>query len=231
MNRVFLHVSIIILVCTTIFATLGVASVNSTSNIVAGTITAQESGLVLVNGSISIGDLKVPITNGRFTAKNIPLGRQQIVVEGAYRKNLNTTITVSPGTNTVNLALEPIFTKNEIEMLAKIIRAEAEGESQTGQIAVAATVLNRVTSDHYPTTINEVVYQKINGRYQYSPVQDGRINLPPREQDYTAAYHALTGQDPSLGATGFFNAAKTADSWVRSHPVTTQIGNHTFFSY
>lgn len=116
-------------------------------------------------------------------------------------------------------------------MLAKITRAEAEGETEQGRVAVAATILNRVLSNRYPNTVQEVVYQKESGRYQYSPVYDGRINVTPRKQDYNAAYLALAGNDPTYGATGFYNPAKTRDRWVRSHPVTTQIGGHTFFRY
>lgn len=196
-----------------------------------GSITACESGLPLVKGTITIGNVTAEINNGSFKMENVPVGKQELIINGSFREKVRTTINIEPGQNNLNLSIEPVFSQEEIDMLAKITRAEAEGESKTGKIAVAATILNRVQSKHYPATITAVVYQCVNGKYQYSPVLDGRINLSPRTIDYQAAYQALAGSDPSLGATGFFNAAKTQDQWVRSHPVTVTIGRHTFFRY
>jgi N-acetylmuramoyl-L-alanine amidase len=69
-----------------------------------------------------------------------------------------------------------------------------------------------------------------DGRYyQYSPVLDGRINLPADRTSFQAVYDALAGWDPSGGATGFYNPRKTSNQWVRSRPVTTTIGRHVFF--
>jgi N-acetylmuramoyl-L-alanine amidase len=51
------------------------------------------------------------------------------------------------------------FMREDIELLARIIYAEARGESFEGQVAVGAVVLNRLESPHFPKTIREVVYQ------------------------------------------------------------------------
>lgn len=198
---------------------------------ITGEITASESGKPLVHGKISLANNHGEINNGQFTLNDIPLGEHQITVKGPFRQTSTESITIKPGKNHINIAVDSIFDQEEIEMLARITRAEAEGESTKGRVAVAATVLNRVLSPRYPESITSVVYQRINGRYQYSPVADDRINLAPRIQDYQAAYQALAGYDPSNGATGFFNPSRTNDQWVRSHPVTTVIDDHTFFSY
>jgi len=120
-------------------------------------------------------------------------------------------------------------TPSELELLARLVHAEAAGEPYMGQVAVAATVLNRVRDSRYPNTIREVILQVVGGYYQYSPVQDGRINLPANESAYRAVQDALNGWDPSMGATGFYNPAKTNNQWVRMQPVTVVIGNHVFF--
>jgi len=117
----------------------------------------------------------------------------------------------------------------ELELLARLVHAEAGGEPYLGQVAVAATVLNRVESPLYPNSITAVIYQVTNGYYQYSPVLDGRINLPATESAYKAALEAINGADPTNGATGFYNPSKTTNQWVRSQPVATVIGNHVFF--
>jgi len=117
----------------------------------------------------------------------------------------------------------------ERDLLARLVRAEAGGEPYLGQVAVAATVLNRVKDPRYPNTVSGVIYQISGGYYQYCPVQNGTINLPATQTAINATNDALNGYDPSLGATGFYNPSKTTNQWVRSQPVTTVIGNHIFF--
>ncbi|BAS28357.1 LysM peptidoglycan-binding domain-containing protein [Limnochorda pilosa] len=118
----------------------------------------------------------------------------------------------------------------ELDLLSRLVTAEAEGEAYAGQVAVAATVLNRVLDPRYPNTVWDVVYQYWQGIPQFSPVADGRINLPASPVARQAVAEALTGKDPASGALGFYNPLKTSNAWVRSQPVTAAIGNHLFFT-
>ena len=240
MQRKFAKLSLLVIGFVFVFTGLA-ASANFTLNLrtssnagaatVTGNITATESNLPLATGTIIVDGQHIDIIDGQFVIEDILAGDHQASIDGPYRKQKNTILRVKPGDNEIHIAVNTSVPQAEIDMLARITRAEAEGESRQGQVAVAATVLNRVLSDRYPAGIREVVYQVDSGRYQYSPVRDGRINLQPRASDYIAAHKALAGHDPSLGATGFFNPAKTRDRWVRSQPVTTVIGGHRFFSY
>lgn len=121
--------------------------------------------------------------------------------------------------------------QSDIDLLARLVSAESAGEPFLGQVAVAATILNRLEDPRYPNTIPGIIYQVDNGSYQYSPVLDGRINLPASSSAYQAIEQALQGIDPSNGANGFYNPAKTTNQWVRSQPVTAIIGEHVFFRY
>ncbi|TYP48696.1 spore cortex-lytic enzyme [Thermosediminibacter litoriperuensis] len=121
------------------------------------------------------------------------------------------------------------FSARDVELLAKLVYAEARGEPYIGQVAVAATVLNRVKSPDYPNTIPGVIFQKVNGYYQYCTVSDGQINLTPNETARRAVQDALAGYDPTGGAIGFYNPAKTSNAWVRSRQYMTTIGNHVFY--
>ncbi len=123
----------------------------------------------------------------------------------------------------------PSYSAAELDLFARLVFSEAAGEPFVGQVAVAASVLNRVASSIYPNTVTSVIRQVVNGYYQYSPVLDGRINLPANDTARRAVQEAINGSDPSLGATGFYNPRKTTNQWVRSQPVTTTIGNHVFF--
>jgi N-acetylmuramoyl-L-alanine amidase len=121
------------------------------------------------------------------------------------------------------------FSVANLDLFARIVHAESAGESFQGQVAVAASILNRIRSTRYPNTMPGVVNQKSNGYFQYSPVLDGRINRAAGESAKKAVQEALNGNDPSNGALGFYNPAKTSNQWVRSQAVTTTIGRHVFF--
>lgn len=123
------------------------------------------------------------------------------------------------------------LSQSDLNLLARLVSAESAGEPFKGQVAVAATILNRLEDPRYPNTIAGIIYQVDNGSYQYSPVLDGRINLPASSSAYQAVEQALQGLDPSNGANGFYNPAKTTNQWVRSQPVTAAIGDHLFFRY
>ncbi len=121
------------------------------------------------------------------------------------------------------------FSAQEIDLLARLVHSESAGEPYAGQVAVAATVLNRLRSSLYPNSLSSVIYQVVNGFYQYSPVLDGRINMPAGRSAFNAVYDALKGLDPSENALGFYNPQKTSNQWVRQQQVTAAIGNHIFF--
>jgi N-acetylmuramoyl-L-alanine amidase len=122
------------------------------------------------------------------------------------------------------------LSQSDIDLLARLVTAESDGEPFEGQVAVAATILNRLQNPLYPKTVPGIIYQVDNGRYQYSPVLDGRINQPASASAYKAVQLAMSGWDPSNGANGFYNPTKTSNNWVKSQPVTVVIGNHIFFN-
>jgi N-acetylmuramoyl-L-alanine amidase len=118
--------------------------------------------------------------------------------------------------------------REELMLLARIIHAEARGESFDGKVAVGAVVLNRIRSPHFPKTISDVILQKNNRVYQFSPVGDGSFNLEPDETSLKAALQALSGTDPTGGALFFYNPELSSDRWIRTLPVVTRIGKHVF---
>lgn len=116
------------------------------------------------------------------------------------------------------------LTRDEFFLLAKLIHAEARGETLEGQIAVGAVVLNRLGDPRFPKTITKVIYEK----NQFSPVMDGNINLPPSRESLLAAEMALNGIDPTNGCLFFYNPEKAQCRWPERLPVSIRIGNHLF---
>lgn len=120
------------------------------------------------------------------------------------------------------------ISREDLMLLARVIHAEARGESFEGKVAVGAVILNRLASPYFPKTIKEIIYQKNNHVYQFSPVRDGSINLQPDEKAIQAAVQALSGVDPTNGSLFFYNPDISKDQWIRTLPVVTRIGNHVF---
>jgi N-acetylmuramoyl-L-alanine amidase len=116
------------------------------------------------------------------------------------------------------------YSDEDVELLAKVISAEARGESYEGQVAVGAVILNRVAHPSFPDTLSGVVYQ--NGAF--SCVNDSNWYEPVAESSKRAAQDALNGWDPSGGAIYYFNASKTNDAFMHSRTVIKVIGNHKF---
>ena len=116
------------------------------------------------------------------------------------------------------------FSSADITLLAKCIYAEARGEPYTGQVAVAAVVLNRVKSASFPNTISGVIYQP----YAFTSVDDGQINLTPNQSAYNAAKDAMNGWDPTYGCLYYYNPATATSKWIWSRQIVVKIGKHNF---
>ena len=115
-------------------------------------------------------------------------------------------------------------TSGDVDLLARLISAEARGEPYAGQVAVGAVVLNRVESPAFPGSISGVIYQS----GAFSCLQDGQFWKPVADSAYRAARDALNGSDPSGGALYYFNPATATSKWIWSRPVITTIGRHRF---
>jgi N-acetylmuramoyl-L-alanine amidase len=118
------------------------------------------------------------------------------------------------------------YTSSDVQLLARLIHAEARGESYTGQVAVGAVVLNRVRSSSFPNTISGVIYQP----YAFTCVNDGQIKLSPNSTALSAAKDAMNGWDPTYGCLYYYNPKIATSQWIFSRPTVVTIGNHVFAS-
>lgn len=79
---------------------------------------------------------------------------------------------------------------DDLDLMARIIYAEAGNCSDEEQLLVGNVIMNRVASSKYPNTIREVIYQK----GQYSPTWNGAINKKPSEKAIKNAKRILNGE-------------------------------------
>ena len=112
----------------------------------------------------------------------------------------------------------------DLQLLARLISAEARGEPYIGQVAVGAVVLNRVEHPSFPNTLADVIYQTD----AFTCLYDGQFDEPVAESAYRAAQEAMDGYDPSYGALYYFNPVTATSEWIWSRPLIVTIGKHRF---
>lgn len=64
------------------------------------------------------------------------------------------------------------ISQEEIELIALVTMAEAEGETELGQRLVIDTILNRVDDSHFPDNITDVIFQP----NQFTSMWNGRVD-------------------------------------------------------
>lgn len=122
----------------------------------------------------------------------------------------------------------------DLEVLLRIVEAEAGNEDEDGKLLVANVVLNRVNAEQFPDSVEKVVFQKEKGICQFSPVSNGSYyRVEVSEETVSAVERALKGEDLSDGAL-YFAARKYADSvkmkWFDLNlTYLFQHGGHEFF--
>lgn len=117
---------------------------------------------------------------------------------------------------------EPSMTNEEIELIALVTMAEAEGECEEGKRLVIDTILNRVDSKYFPDTVYDVIYQPSqfssmwNGRVDRCEVRDDICELVLEELEQRTNYDVV-----------FF----TAGHYSKYGVPLFQVGNHYFSRY
>lgn len=117
---------------------------------------------------------------------------------------------------------EDLVSEDDIELIALVTMAEAEGECEEGKRLVIDTILNRVDSEHFPDTISDVIYQPNqftsmwNGRLSRCEVRDDICVLVREELNSRTNYDVI-----------FFTAGRYSNYGV---PLF-QVEHHYFSSY
>lgn len=116
------------------------------------------------------------------------------------------------------------ITEDEIDLLSRLVSAEARGESYEGMVAVANVVLNRLRSPKWkPDTIEAVIFEP----RQFQPVSNGAIYNKPTEEAVNATLDALRGTIIVPEEVDCFANKKIDFSSWANYYIT--IGNHKFW--
>ena len=119
------------------------------------------------------------------------------------------------------------YTSSEVDLLARLITAEAGGESYNAMVGVGGVVVNRVQSTQWPDSISNVINQVSGGYYQFTPVKNGWIKKAATDEAKKAAMAAINGSDTSKGAMFYFDDSST-NQWLWSKPITVRIDHMVY---
>ncbi len=117
--------------------------------------------------------------------------------------------------------------RREVEMLAKLMYAEAGGDVIEDRIGVAEVVKNRVISSGFPNTVEDVVTQ----RRQFANYTTGKLT----DENLMIAEEVLSGKLSILNEDVLFFrnpikcSAERGDDW-NSKPFEVALGLHDFYS-
>ncbi|MBM7659621.1 N-acetylmuramoyl-L-alanine amidase [Bacillus mesophilus] len=127
------------------------------------------------------------------------------------------------------IKIPSIPTSYERDLLARLVYAEAKGESYAGKVAVATVVLNRVDSSLFPNSVHGVITEvSSGGHYAFSPVANGTIKQAADAASKRAVLEALQFRGQGSGSLYFYNPKTAQSAWIKTRPITIKIGNHVF---
>ena len=161
--------------------------------------------------------------------------QEQVAAENLGTTEATTTATIepvaaSPEPTEATLIKSMDWDADEAYILAKIAMAEAEGEDTEGKALVILTVLNRVWSPQFPSTIEEVITEE----NAFSSYSNGRYSRVEPDKDCWAALELVQIEhwDESRGALYFERTPEPGESTWHSRNLETLFihGNHTFYT-
>lgn len=110
------------------------------------------------------------------------------------------------------------LTEEEIDLLAKIVWLESQGETDKGQQAVIEVILNRMVSMNFKDTLYDVLSEE----KQFSTWKN-RNKAKPTEKEYNNIHKVLNDETNILTIDTVFFATKP-----RNKNIETIIGGHYF---
>lgn len=148
------------------------------------------------------------------------------VVETVDTSEYEAVLTVTPVIKAmVTEPEEPVITMSneDIELIALVTMAEAEGECEEGKRLVIDTILNRVDSElsYFPDTVHDVIYQK----NAFSSMWNGRVDKCYVDDDICQLV-----REELISRTNYDVMYFTAGKYGKYGTPMFSVGNHYFSS-
>lgn len=128
------------------------------------------------------------------------------------------------------------YTDKDVDVMARMMRAEAEGEGKLGMLMVGNVIVNRQKADCLDfkdlRSIREVIFQVQGGNYSFEAVQKGNVFYNrARSTEKKLAKQALKywRRHPSKYALWYFNPSGECPSTWYGQPFTGQYKQHCYY--
>ena len=128
------------------------------------------------------------------------------------------------------------YTESDVALMARMMRAEAEGEGRLGMLMVGNVIVNRLKADCLDflnlRSIRDVIFQVQGGNYSFEAVQKGNVFYQgARDVEKRLAQKALDywREHPSKYALWYFNPyGKCPPTWY-AQPLAGQYKQHCYY--
>lgn len=179
------------------------------------------AALYLATGVMSLGS--------KADTYEVKTGNVHAEQEALAAMSIMTDETNPPETMIMEMSYD--WDADDAYLLAKIAMAEAEGEDTEGKALVMLVVLNRVWSDKFPNSIEDVITENNGTTYQFSPVIPGGRwwTVEPNQDCWDALKLIERGWDESWGAL-YFESQGVSDWHRRNLEFLFQHGSHYFYT-
>ena len=124
----------------------------------------------------------------------------------------------------------------DIDLIARMMRAEAEGEGQQGMLYVGNVIVNRAVADCLDfgdvRTIEQVIYQVQGGNYSFEAVQKGNLfyeRARPVEKRLAKQTLDCWRDHPAKYALWYFNPSGECPPTWYGQTFTGQFKEHCFY--
>ncbi|QDP39275.1 cell wall hydrolase [Radiobacillus deserti] len=128
------------------------------------------------------------------------------------------------------------YTEQDVNVMARMMRAEAEGEGRLGMLMVGNVIVNRLKANCLDfeglRSINDVIFQVQGGNYSFEAVQKGNVFYQrAREVEKKLARAALNywRQQPAKYALWYFNPYGECPPTWYNQPFTGQYKQHCYY--
>ena len=128
------------------------------------------------------------------------------------------------------------YTDSDVDLVARMMRAEAEGEGRLGMLMVGNVIINRAIADCLDfqdvRSIRDVIFQIQGGNYSFEAVQKGNLFYSPaRGVERKLARQVIKNwrQHPSKYALWYFNPYGECPPTWYDQPLSGQFKQHCYY--
>lgn len=124
------------------------------------------------------------------------------------------------------------YSKKELDMLARIMRAEALNEGDIGMLMVGNVVINRVVANCLTFKNIDSITDAINQKNQFSGINSSLYQARATEKEKSLAKRTLIGEYyyPATHALWFYApGTNNCTNYWYSQPLAGRYKNHCFY--